>query len=230
MAYILDIIILAILAFACVAGVKKGIVQSLIDFLGSILATILAYAFSSPIATWIYDNLVKDGLYDRVYESAVNSNSSAEIIESVYTPLPSFIKTLLEQQGVTETTLLSSASGAALTASTAIVDSLSPVFILIIKFFVIVVLFLLFLVIIKMIGSVVAPILKLPGLSHVNGLLGGVFGLLFAFIIVWVVLALVSFGAYFLDSETFALVESFIENSIIFKHINSLNPFMWLLS
>lgn len=229
MAYILDISLIAIFVIACIAGVKKGIVQSLIDFLGSIISIILAYAFSMPISVWIYENLVQEGLYQRVYETAVNSTPE-EIVAAIYTPLPEFIKTLLTEQGVSESTILSNANGIAETASLAVVDSLSPVFILIIKFFVVIILFILFLVIIKIIGSLIAPVLKLPGLTQVNGLLGGVFGLLFSFIVVWIILALISFGIYFLDSQMTTLVESFIEQSIIFKYIVSLNPFMWILS
>ncbi len=224
MPYIFDGILVLILIIGFFIGSRKGLVQSLIDLLGSIASAILAAIFSGPISTAIYESFMKNGLYERVYE-LTDRFRGEELILEVYEPLPDFVKNLLEEQGISRNSLILGATGTDEKVTEFIVDAISPVFVLIINFFVVILLFLIIMIAISAIGKLISPILNLPVLSQIDGTLGGVFGLVFAIIIMWVVLTIIHFLSFLLSSDQLVFFETTVNSSFIFKFFVNFNPF-----
>lgn len=226
MSYILDIIIVAVIVIAFIIGTKKGIVKSLIDLCGGIIAAILASLLSTPISTYIFNSFVRDGLYERIHKQAKISEG-LDFVNKIYEPLPNFVKSLLDSNGVTEESITQSLKGNADAMANSMVDIMSPVFIAVIKFFVLIVLFLILLIAISAVGKIIEPILHLPIINEFNGILGGLFGLFFGILIMWVCLSLLNIGSHLLSENLQDTVDVIVKQSFLFEYFLKINPIDW---
>lgn len=227
MQYIADIIIIAIIVISTIAGIKKGLILSLIDFLGKIIAAVCATVLSSSISNYIFEGFVREGLYNRVYETLQTQSSNLAIVE-MFESFPTFMVNYLEKNGVTENSLIASTVGSTQEISNVLVDTLAPSVILVINFFVIFILFFIFLIIIKAIGAVVDKTFELPILSEINDILGGVFGLCSALVIVFICVSVIDFAGNLLNPTSIELLEEALDKSILAGLIFEHNPFSWI--
>ena len=62
MAFIVDAIIIAIIAVVIVRSSKKGFVSSLVDAFAMIIATIVSYMFTPEVSQFIYDSFIKNSV------------------------------------------------------------------------------------------------------------------------------------------------------------------------
>ena len=54
MTAVIDILIIAVLLIGALTGFKRGFIQSLVMFVGALLAIVLAYMFKNPVADFLY--------------------------------------------------------------------------------------------------------------------------------------------------------------------------------
>ena len=62
MGYILDGIILLICLLCVLIGVKRGFIHSVVRFLGSIIAALLASALGGVLAQWLFDTMFRGAM------------------------------------------------------------------------------------------------------------------------------------------------------------------------
>ena len=105
-----------------------------------------------------------------------------------------------------------------------VVSYLSPVFVSFLKVLAVIVLFFLFMTLVRLLASFVGSLVRLPVLSQVDGLLGGVCGFLMALVVIWVIVAGVMVFLPMLDSEMQEQVQKALDASFFAGMFVNMNP------
>ena len=226
MAYIADIILIAIFALVIIISAHKGFFKSLIDFAGSFIAIIAARVLSSTFAVPVYDSLVKHGventLISRLGEGA--SVDYTQQLEEVINALPESISGVLQMMGLDREMLAEKISSANLNGEN-LIESLmntviTPVATAVIQFIMFAFLAIVLIIIIKFFGRLLDKIIKkLPVIKSFNKTLGGVFGVLRGAIDVVVVSLLISVVAGFVSNQEFMAA---VDSSIIINAVRNI--------
>lgn len=226
MGYILDGIILLICLLCVLVGVKKGFIHSVVRFLGSIIAALLASAMGGAIAQWLFDTMFRDAMVEKINASlqALGSDNAAAAAGQVLSSLPDFLVRALEEAGVTLETVSHAINSQTSGAAGMVVDYLSPVFVNFLKVLAVIVLFFLFMTLVRLLAALVSDLLRLPILKELDGILGGVFGFLMALVSVWVVVAGITVFMPMLDSSSQQQVQAMLDGSLLTGVLVNMNP------
>ena len=227
MQYAFDGIILLVVVMFTVIGVKKGFVKSIAEFLGAVISAIAASWVGGIISTAVYDSFFRQGVYDKI-QAAATSTEAGGTAEKILNSMPEMIVKFLEMNGITAESIRTTVDTAGASAAKAVTDAVSPVFIGIIKVFAVIVLFLLFMIIISAVARLISGICRLPVLRQVNGLLGGIFGLMLGTIVVWIVVGAIQFFVPMMSQDIQKNVDTTVNNSYIAKVVANLNPIKWI--
>ena len=163
---------------------------------------------------------------ERVGESLANlgNGDTYTAVQSVFSTLPEFLLRALDQAGVNAASVTEAMAGQSGQAAELIADALSPVFVSFLKVLAVIVLFCLFMVLVRIASNALSVAFHLPLLNGLNGLLGGVFGLLLAVVSIWIVLAAVEVFTPMLAADAQAQVENALRQSYVAGLIVSWNP------
>lgn len=232
-AIVLDIIILAVVAFFIVLSAKRGFVKTLIGFLGTFAALILSVVGSWVVSDLVYGNFIKPDIESKLEsafsESSENLGTTALIINSAVNVLPDYIVSMAESENRFSDLekednlgkLTTSASSAAEIITETVVK---PCVTGIIQSVSMMVLFIIGIIAVKLISNAMSSLFSGKLLGGVNSFLGGVIGLpeglLFAIVFTWVIGYLVGVT----ETGIFGLTETVTDETYIFKIINSFNP------
>ena len=227
MQYVFDgCIILAMILFT-VIGIKKGVVKSITEFIGAIAAAFVSSWLAGIASTWIFDTFFRQGLLEKI--TAATQNVTGETIGTrIFGDLPDFIVRLLEMSGITADTINNSIAASGKDIALAVTNTISPVFISIIKVFAVIIIFLILMFIVKAIAGLLSGIFQLPVLRQINGLLGGVFGFLFGTVIIWIVIGGIQFFKPMMDSKMQEDLQKTIDSSYVAKIVIPMNPIKWI--
>lgn len=223
MNFALDILLVVIIAIFVVAGVKRGFIKSAVRFLGAVISAVLASILGGMAAQWLYDTLFRAALVEKIGNTIVMSDG-VQAVQKVLSSLPDFIVRVLEAAGITEGSLSGDIAGQSGRIANVLASALEPVFVSFLKVLTVTGLFLLFMVLVRVLANVVSAAFELPLLDQVNGLLGGVFGLFLALLVVWVVLGALQVFLPMLASDTQAQVQEWLDSSVLTGFIVGLNP------
>lgn len=226
MGYILDGIIVLICLLCVLIGVKKGFIHSVVRFLGSVIAALLASALGGVLAQWLFDTMFRGAMVEKINTSlqAMGADNAAAAASQVLASLPDFLVRALEEAGVTLETVSHAINTQTSGAASMVVDYLSPVFVNFLKVLAVIVLFFLFTTLARLLASLVSDLLRLPILKELDGLLGGVFGFLLAMVSVWVVIAGITVFMPMLDSGMQEQVQTMLDGSLFTGMMVNLNP------
>lgn len=226
MGYILDGMILLICLLCVLIGVRRGFIYSVVRFLGSMIAALLASALGGVLAQWLFDTMFRGAMVEKINSSlqTLGADNAAAAASQVLASLPDFLVRAMEEAGVTLETVSHAINSQTSGAAGMVVDYLSPVFVNFLKVLAVIVLFFLFMTIVRLLAALVGDILRLPILKEVDGLLGGVFGFLLAMVSVWVVVAGVMVFMPMLDSGAQQQVQEALDGSLLTGVLVNMNP------
>lgn len=226
MNYALDAVLIAILALFVLVGVRRGFIRSAAHFLGSVIAAFLASVLGGAAAQWVFDTLFRNALVERISGSiaGLGGQDAAAAVKELLSSLPDFIVRALEEAGVTAGALEGTLATKTGEAAELIADALSPVFVGFLKVLAVIVLFLLFMMLVRLLADLLSTAFRIPLLRELNGLLGGVFGLLLALVSLWVTVSAVQVFAPMLSSDAQESVKEALEHSVIAGALVRLNP------
>lgn len=232
-AIVLDIIILAVVAFFIVLSAKRGFVKTLIGFLGTFAALILSVVGSWVVSDLVYGNFIKPDIESKLEsafsESSENLGTTALIINSAVNVLPDYIVSMAESENrfsdlEKEDNLGKLTTSASYAAEIITETVVKPCVTGIIQSVSMMVLFIIGIIAVKLISNAMSSLFSGKLLGGVNSFLGGVIGLpeglLFAIVFTWVIGYLVGVT----ENGIFGLTETVTDETYIFKIINSFNP------
>lgn len=222
MAYIVDIVLVAIFALVILISAQKGFFRSLFDLIGAILSFIVARIVAGSVAPVVFGSVIKPGAekYLEASLSGVGTTDYATQIENAISSIPEALSGILQIMGVDKEYLLTRASSFNLNGDN-LVESImntvvEPIGTAVIRFILIAVLSVVLLFVIRILVKILDKIIgKLPVINKFNSLLGGVFGALRGLIIVGILAMLISVIAGFINNEAFiqSVDNSFIVNA-----------------
>lgn len=223
--YILDAAIIVVLLIFVAIGAKKGIIQSLGEFIGAVVSAWAASFCGGIIADTVYDRFFREAIINRI-NIAVGSGANGAA--GYFKSLPDFIIRYLNGSGVTEESLSRTIENGTKNAVDVIEAAISPVFIGMIKVLAVVICFLVFMALAKLLVKLIAGIFELPVLKQINAVIGAAFGFLVGAVVIWVIIAAVEFFEPMMSESLRASVQSAVKSSVIYSAVSGVNPFEWI--
>ena len=219
--YIYDLVlVLLAIIFICV-GRKNGALKMLFLLIGSAVAVAAATVLSSFTADFLFAGFLREELLASVVQALPDSNDLNELLASVSSKSPavSTALALLINFGTKTDTLDSLIASAAENTAATIVDSfISPIVIALLQS----VTFILYLIIIafliKLIAKSLGLVNKVPVIGGINRFVGGIFGVVFAALIVFVLTVAVRV-VLASGISTDILSEQTIQNSLVYHYV-----------
>jgi len=189
MNYLLDLIILAIIALSTFIGYKKGLIKVAFGLVSFILAIIISIALYKPVSNFIIkytplDDYIEQTITERLDSSEITDIETENIISNYYNNFKN-TSTLIIADGISKTIIKISCI--------LIVFIISKLVLLLFRF----------------IGDLIAKLPLIKQINHAGGLL---YGLLRSFIIIYGLLALISIIAPIANINNIVTI---INNTII---------------
>ena len=210
MSIIVDIVILAILLLCIIIGYVRGLTGSLIKILSFVLSIVIAFILFIPISNLIIEQTqIDENLEQSIREMIINEETEDENLSEEITE---YIGAQVE--------------AAADDAKEAIIDSTAnEVAITIVKAGTWLVLFIIARILLIFLKFITSLIAKLPVIKQFDKLGGIIYGVLEGLIVVYVILAIISFASPIIGGElTEAIDESYVgsmmyNNNLLLKII-----------
>lgn len=232
MNFIVDAIIIAIIAIVIVRSSKKGFVSSLIDTFAMIIATIVSYMFTPEVSQFVYDSFIKNSVskgFEKVLDDMNTNAAVADKVDAMIASLPEGAVNLADRLGIINL----NAIGAGIhmpgvidnnqLITTVLNDFAYNVMITITKVVVFFILFVLATLVLRMVSNFLEKINKIPLIGKLNSTLGGVLGVAKALIIILVVCTVMYFIVS--SSDNVDLVGA-ISDSKIYNFVTENNPLL----
>ena len=232
MDFIVDAIIIAIIAVVIVRSSKKGFVSSLVDAFAMIIATIVSYMFTPEVSQFIYDSFIKNSVskgFEKVLDDMNTNTAVADKVDAMIASLPESAVNLADSLGIIN--LNSIGAGIHMSGviddnqliTTVLNDFAYNVMITITKIVVFFILFVVATLVLRMVSNFLENINKIPLIGKLNSTLGGVLGVAKALIIILVVCTVMYFIVS--SSDNVDLVGA-ISDSKIYNFVTENNPLL----
>lgn len=212
MAIIIDIVIVAIIALCLFLGYRRGLTGSLLKILSFVLAIVIAFILFKPVSNLVINHTNCDDSLKTSIEQFITEKTSTPEEKS---SLPQVIVDYIDE------TMAQSVNEA---KEVAIENTAQSVTNLIVNAGVWIAVFIIARILLIFIRFITALIAKLPVIKQFDKLGGILYGILEAFVILYVLLAIISFIAPMINNAEFidALNKSFIgsmlyNNNILLK-------------
>ena len=212
MAIIIDIVIVAIIALCLFLGYRRGLTGSLLKILSFVLAIVIAFILFKPVSNLVINHTKWDDSLKTSIEQFITEKTSTPEEKS---SLPQVIVDYIDE------TMAQSVNEA---KEVAIENTAQSVTNLIVNAGVWIAVFIIARILLIFIKFITALIAKLPVIKQFDKLGGILYGILEAFVILYVLLAIISFIAPMINNAKFidALNKSFIgsmlyNNNILLK-------------
>lgn len=216
MAWIYDLLFLAVFAFAAVASWRKGFLAGLTELIGAVLGVGIAVWASRTLAPPIYDQFVSGSVSEKV-ETAV-SQSGGDLAAAVQTLdfLPDTVRENLAQ-------LVQSAGN---TLPDQISTALEPVLLPFVQVLLFVVLCMVVRWVFRLLVGLMRQVNGIPLLGGVNRLFGLVLGLATGALDCWLLALLLWFIASVTAGSLEFLTLHILDQSVGYSFFGSFNPFL----
>lgn len=188
---IADIIIIAIFALLFVIDFKRGIAITILNIAGVALTGFLAYHISAFLASWVYTAFVQQTLITNLQQMIDTQGINAAIANS-FSALPDwamgmmgFFLSLFGTDASIYTNDFQIPNQTATTVSVSVEQLIQPIITGFFQMVIGAVISIIVFILIKLLVNKLAKVFKIPVVKQVNQLLGGVFGLVEAAILVF---------------------------------------------
>ena len=222
MTLLLDVGIVALVIMFAIGGYKKGLLISLVNVAGTIIACALAPLVSSVFSTMIYDSFIKEEITESVSKATEGIPANMGDIEratEILSKLPNSINNMLSFVGVQADGLAAEAISTRLDVPELIEGIVRPNAMRLISTVLTVILFIIISVGLKFAAGLATKALEAVKLGTINKMLGGVFGIAESAFIIMMVTLLVYFVMMFMSPEGCAYVNDRINETVLYKII-----------
>lgn len=238
MAFIIDIIIVAIIALSVFLAYKKGMIKTLFSLVGGLVAVVLAVSLSAPVADWLNNEYVgptvRNTVLTAVNGSAVNESyedalASVDVVGQLQ-KMPENLRTFLETLNVDVDKIVSSAEDAktnTVAMKEQLIDSIAtPVSEALSTAIALIGLSILFFVLLFVVTRILDTVFRvLPMGKSLNKAGGMILGAARALLIVM----LLGAAVYGLAMGNILFTTEELEHTLILKTINQFNPILNVL-
>ncbi len=230
MAYILDLIIVAVVGITVFLGYRRGFIRTIIQLVGCVVAFALALSLSATVSNYIYDDLLRDGLHEKI-ETVWNdtvvegaADTMTEQVESVLETLPSFLTATLDTDDLVDGIQASvgNADTGTAVADYLVDEMLRPLLVAVLRFIAFLILYLVLMLLIRLLEKLITPLIKLPLIRQTDGALGAIIGLLKGIVFALVAVTIMQLIAA--SATTGPCTQENLENSVLAGWLAEINP------
>ncbi len=219
-AYILDGILILIVALCIFIGYKRGFIRSILQLVGMLAAVVVAFTLSGMIAEWVYDEHLNQPIQDSIVESLHRDETpESDEIEEVLSVIPPFLRNALNVDQIAQDAMVVITEKvnetAESTAKTVAETVIRPVAVTVMRILLFIVLTVVLLLVVKLLLGIIKPITKLPVLRQADGALGAVIGVVKGLLFVLLAVAVMQL----LASSDALITQTDIDNTVITKWI-----------
>lgn len=202
MSIIVDIVIIGIILLCLIIGYVRGLTGSLIKILSFVLSIVIAFILFVPISNFIINNTQIDEKIEQSIRERLIDNSQED--EKMPEAITDYIGQKVEQatDGAKEAIINSTARDVSIT----IVKSGTWIILFIIAR--------ILLIFLKFITGLIA---RLPVIKQFDKLGGSIYGILEGFVIVYVLLAIISFASPVVDGNLIKEIEKSNVGSVMYN-------------
>ena len=237
MGIVIDLIILAIVALCVIISVKRGFIRTAIELAGFVLAIVLAFSFSAPLADFTYNSFVKapvetmisDSVAEAVGDIAVSVDNA--VFDKIWEGLPEFVTKNHENFGLSKESLMSDMVG----TNTAqieefaanVADSVAyPVVTMILKAVFSVLIFFLVSLLTKFLAKPINKLFSFSFVGTINKTLGAVLGIAQGAIWVSVFCIVITLLVSIFPNGFLIFNNDTIKSATLFNFFSNLIPFI----
>lgn len=216
MAWIYDLLFLAVFAFAAVASWRKGFLAGLTELIGAVLGVGIAVWASRTLAPPIYDQFVSGSVSEKVETAVAQSGGDLATAVQSLDFLPDTVRETLAQ-------LVQSAGN---TLPDQISTALEPVLLPFVQVLLFVVLCMVVRWVFRLLVGLLRQVNGIPLLGGVNRLFGLVLGLATGALDCWLLALLLWFIASVTAGSLEFLTLHILDQSVGYSFFGSFNPFL----
>ncbi len=222
MALLLDIGVIALVVLFAIGGYKKGLLISVVNVFGTILACAISPVLGSMFSPLIYDSFIKSTIMNSVNKAMENlpaDISNVEKAAAIIEKLPNSVANMLSIPGIHTDKLALDMSTTTLSVSELVEGSIRPYAQRLVSTVLTVILFILISMGLKFAAHFATKVVEAVKLGNVNKTFGGVFGIAESAFIIMMVTLLIYFSSMFLSPESYEYVNQSISETVIYKFI-----------
>ncbi|MBQ8531894.1 MAG: CvpA family protein [Clostridia bacterium] len=223
MNFVIDLIVVAIIAVCAVVSAKRGFVKVLVEVVGFVAAIILTFTISTPLSEATYDKIIEPPIVNAAVEAV---GESAE--HEAWNAIPDFIvdnaaKLGLSVEDFSQKISENLSNGTETAVTTASREIVRPVVTQILGLIYSIVIMVVLLVVVKFLAKMINRVFSFSIIGKANRLLGGIIGIpkgiIFAILFCMVISLIVSLNNGFL-----IFTAENIEKTYVFKFFAEIIP------
>ncbi len=231
MSYILDIIVIGIIALCAFLSAKKGFVRTAIELAGFILAIVLAFNLAPKVSDAAYDGMLDKTITKKITAAIDNraTDSTESLTEAVWDSVPSFISSNIEHFGITEEEVnaklgkLSSSSSSEIAAELS-QDAVKPIVSAAMSGIIGILIFIVISIVTKFLAVPINKLFSISLVGTLNRTLGAVLGAGKGIIYAAVFCLIISCLVVFTENGFLIFTREAIEGSALTKLLCEFNP------
>lgn len=217
---VLDIMVIVVIILVTATSIKRGLITSIIEFVGVIVSAIASSFIASGISIFGYNQFFKARLIETI-DHAIAQESTV-ISQQAFNALPVFAQNELKFNGITEANILNDANNYD-TISASVEAQAAPIIIAFITKILMVIIFTFLMVLVITISIKLSKKVELKELNTANKILSCVFGAFKAIFIVMVLTILIGAIVMMTSAEAAISFNQSINNCLFFKFLYNIN-------
>ena len=225
----LDITTVVVIILITATSIKRGLITSIIEFVGGILSAVVSAFLGWFFAIAGYNISFKSAIMNSV--DSVIYKDGGFISENIFNALPKMVQNSLGFDGINSSNFLNSSTvNNSNTITEAIEQQVSPYVISYMTKISMVVFFTIFMVIIITLSSKFSKYFANNDLKIFNNIFSALFGLVKAIFIIMTLIILVDAIVLSLDADSYNAFNNAVNSSILFKLIHNVNIPSFIIS
>lgn len=226
MSIILDIVVVVIVAIMMIDGYKRGLITSVIDFAGVIIAAVVSSFLASMAAVSVYNSFIMHNVVQAVegaFSAIPSYATAAQQAEKLFSTLPDYAVNALSFSGIDVNSLSSQISSSNVEVPQLVESLIRPTIVRLVSTMITIILFIIFTVLIAFVAKFLTKTINAVGLSVINRIGGAAFGLVKAIVLIMVLTLVLYFIMMFLSPDTVNEINDEIGKSYLYNGIYKIN-------
>ena len=222
----LDVIVLAVIAFLVIGGYMRGFLQAVVGLVGSLVSVALSAAGASILAPEIYANFVQQRVVDAIGGMLPEFDArtkAVEIADTLQKQLPDYAKNALEMTGIDYNQLVQEITKTNLSIPEMVEGMIRPVLIRLVTVIAAFIIFMILVSIISILTRSVSVVAQKTGLAGADRVLGAVLGLAEAAVLIMIMTMIIYFLLVLMPQENAQELQQAIDSSLLYKQIYMFN-------
>ncbi len=220
MGIVFDLIFVAIIIVAALVSAKHGFIRTLLELVGFVLAVVIAFSISTPIAEYTYDTFVGPGIVKSV--DGFVEESTTQLSENVLNEIPADTKNIIEFFGITEEKVSSVVlpeidKGTANISEVISTKILKPAITNVISTILKLILILILIPLFKLVAKLINKLFTFSFVGTLNKTLGGVLGVLKGVMFCVIICVVINFVLNIVQNGFWVITPENLEKSMVYS-------------